>query len=41
MIRNINWLFAGFEDGDYYPEKNVDHRVRRERVPVSIRFVFF
>jgi hypothetical protein len=25
--------YERFEDGDYYPEKNVDHRVRRERVP--------
>ena len=24
----------GFEDADYYPEKNPDPRVRRERVPV-------
>lgn len=27
---------VGFEDGEYYPEKNSDQRVRRERPPVSI-----
>ena len=29
----------GFEDGEHYPEKNRDYRVRRERVPVSRRFI--
>ena len=27
-------IFLGFEDADYYPEKNPDHRLRRERIPV-------
>ena len=27
---------VGFEDGEYYSEKNPDQRIRRERAPVSI-----
>ncbi len=30
---------SGFEDVDYYPEKNPDQRLRRERVPVGYLFL--
>lgn len=33
-IRSIAIALLGFEDGEYYPEKHPDHRLRRERVPV-------
>jgi hypothetical protein len=40
-ITNDGYLhILGFEDADYYPEKNPDHRVRRERVPVSFAFFY-
>jgi len=32
-------LSVDFGERDYYPEKNPDYRIRRERVPVSRRFV--
>ena len=33
-----NCVVVGFEDRDYYPEKNADGRVRRESVPVKTKF---
>lgn len=29
-----NFVFLGFEEREYYPDKNANRRVRRERVPV-------
>lgn len=34
LQRLDNLCLLGFEDADYYPEKNPDPRLRRERVPV-------
>jgi len=31
--------YERFEDADYYPEKNPDHRIKRERVPVGYLFL--